>query len=146
MSALDLINLAPLMERGRGRPEIAIGLLDGPVATDHPDLGGARIRSVGTRNGAVNEVDQGRAHGTFVAGILSARRSSHAPAICPDCTLLVRPIFFRSTTASETFTSSPEELAEGIVDSAAAGVQVINLSVGLLRPSRHDERRLDDAL
>ena len=32
-------------------------------------------------------------HGTFVAGILSAKRGSAAPAVCPDCTLLVNPVF-----------------------------------------------------
>src|SRR5262249_24523677 len=29
-----------------GRPEIPIGLIDGPVALDHPDLAGERIREV----------------------------------------------------------------------------------------------------
>ena len=36
------------------------------------------------------------AHGTYVAGILAARRGSGAPAICPGCTLLVRPIFLET--------------------------------------------------
>jgi hypothetical protein len=32
-------------------------------------------------------------HGTFIVGILCAKRSSDAPAFCPSCILLVRPIF-----------------------------------------------------
>jgi hypothetical protein len=32
-------------------------------------------------------------HGTFVTGMLFARRNSVAPAICPNCTLILRPIF-----------------------------------------------------
>jgi len=32
-------------------------------------------------------------HGTLVAGVLSARRDSLHPGICPGCTLVVRPIF-----------------------------------------------------
>ena len=29
-----------------GRPEVAIGLIDGPVAIDHPDLAGENIREI----------------------------------------------------------------------------------------------------
>jgi hypothetical protein len=32
-------------------------------------------------------------HGTFVAGILCAKRGSVALAISPDCTLIIRTIF-----------------------------------------------------
>jgi hypothetical protein len=35
---LDLVKLSPLMERGEGRPEIRVALIDGPVALGHPDL------------------------------------------------------------------------------------------------------------
>jgi hypothetical protein len=38
MNHLDLIKLTALMERTSGQPEIMVGLLDGPVATNHPDL------------------------------------------------------------------------------------------------------------
>jgi subtilisin family serine protease len=43
---LDLIRLTPLLERILGRPEIKIGLVDGPVALDHPDLATENIREV----------------------------------------------------------------------------------------------------
>ena len=33
-------------------------------------------------------------HGTFVAGILSAKRDFPIPGICPECILLVRPYFW----------------------------------------------------
>src|SRR5262245_58126344 len=38
MSPLDLVRLGPLMERTAGRPEIKVGLIDGPVALTHPDF------------------------------------------------------------------------------------------------------------
>src|SRR5215216_404531 len=98
MNALELVKLTPLMERSGGRPELAIGLIDGPVALDHADLSRASIRAVsgaaGHRCSLVNSV--ACQHGTFVAGILAANRASAAPAICPDCTLFVRPIFAES--------------------------------------------------
>ena len=38
MSPLDLVNLTPLMELTSGRSEVAIGMVDGPVAVSHPDF------------------------------------------------------------------------------------------------------------
>jgi subtilisin family serine protease len=86
-------------------------------------------------------------HGTFVAGILSARRGSSAPAICPDCTLLVRPIFSETTpTNGDLPSATPEELAEAIVDCVDAGARVLNLSVALTQASLKGKRRLEEAL
>jgi hypothetical protein len=33
------------MEKSRGRPETTVGLIDGPLAIDHPDLADANIRT-----------------------------------------------------------------------------------------------------
>src|SRR5215472_9743024 len=38
--------LSPLTARTSGRPQISIGLIDGPVALDHPDLATENIREV----------------------------------------------------------------------------------------------------
>jgi hypothetical protein len=43
---LDSVRLTPLLDRTRGRPEIKIGLIDGPVVLDHPDLTTENIREV----------------------------------------------------------------------------------------------------
>src|SRR5687767_10917662 len=95
MNPLELVNLPALMERTSGSPELKIGLIDGPVSTRHRDLAGERLREIpGNSEGACTQVTSAAClHGTFVAGILSARRGTVAPAICPDCTILVRPIF-----------------------------------------------------
>jgi hypothetical protein len=46
---LALVKLTTLMERTSGNPEVKIGLIDGPVAIEHPDLGRrARSRNSGT--------------------------------------------------------------------------------------------------
>jgi hypothetical protein len=34
----DLVRLTPLLKRTCGIPEIKVGLIDGPVVLDHPDL------------------------------------------------------------------------------------------------------------
>jgi len=43
---LELVELLPLMEQATGRPEVAIGLIDGPVAIQHPELATENIREV----------------------------------------------------------------------------------------------------
>jgi hypothetical protein len=90
---LDLANLAPLMERTSGSAEIMIGLMDGPVAMNHPDLATGSVRGIGGEPGAGCTHSDSAAciYGTFTAGILSAKRDSPAPAICPGCTMLVCP-------------------------------------------------------
>jgi subtilisin family serine protease len=86
-------------------------------------------------------------HGTFVAGILSAKRGSAVPAICPDCTLLVRPIFTETTAANGDLPSAtPEELAQAILDCLDAGARVVNVSAALTQPCVNNERSLEEAL
>jgi subtilisin family serine protease len=147
--ALDLVNLTPLMERTTGKPEVSVGLIDGPVAISHLDLPGQAIREVsGTGSGVCSRASSTACiHGTFVAGILSARRGSQAPAICPGCTLLVRPIFAETGSANGDMPSAtPDELAEAIIDTVKAGARVINLSAALTQASSRGERELEEAL
>jgi subtilisin family serine protease len=139
MSPLDLVRLTPVMERTRGRPEVAIGLIDGAVATSHPALTGENIRHLGDKAAGAASV-----HGTFVAGILSARRGSPAPAICPGCTLLVRPLFMQGR--GELPSATPAELARAIVDCVEAGAQILNISAALVGASGRGERVIDEAI
>src|SRR5262245_32352552 len=99
MDPLEMVRLSTLMERSIGRPDTKVGLIDGPVALDHPSLETEVIREIpGRRSGRCTRTESAACgHGTFVAGILSGKRDSAAPAICPGCTLLVRPIFPEET-------------------------------------------------
>src|SRR5262249_21329524 len=86
-------------------------------------------------------------HGTFVAGILAAKRGSGAPAICPNCTLLVRPIFAETKATNDEMPSAmPEELAQAILDCIDAGAHVLNISAALSQPWIKNERALREAL
>jgi subtilisin family serine protease len=147
---LDLVNLTALMElAGGGRREVVIGLIDGPVATDHPDLMAENIRDISERNsGTCTQADSlACMHGTFVAGILCAKKGSPAPAICPNCTLLVHPIFTETNSGKADIPSAtPEELAAAIVKTIDAGARVLNLSSALALPSSKGERKLVEAL
>jgi subtilisin family serine protease len=149
VAPVDLIKLPDLMRLTSGSADVSVGLIDGPVAINHFDLAGSNIRElrgeVGT--GCAQAASTACLHGTFVAGILCARRSSAAPAICPACTLLVRPVF------SETFpgdtelpSAGPEELAAAILECIRAGARIINLSLALMQSSARDRLALAEAL
>ena len=149
MNPLDLVKLSQLMELSSGRPEVVIGLIDGPVAVDQPDLANSNVREIRGRMSGICTMANSVActHGTFVAGILSAKRNSAAPAICPGCTLLVRPIFLESAPLSAQMPSAtPEELATAILDCVKAGVCLVNLSAALVQSSSTGERELGEAL
>jgi subtilisin family serine protease len=146
---LELVNLEPLMQRLSGIPEVRVGLIDGPVNLSHPDLESKNIQAVaGKMSGVCSRIDSfACTHGTFVAGALAAHRGSLAPAICPDCTLLVRPIFTETTTIDPLMpTATPLELARAIVETVDAGARVINLSAALLQASAKGEQQLAEAL
>lgn len=150
MSPLDLVGLTPLMERTAGRRTIVVGLVDGPV-----DMGNSSLTTEAIRETAMQSPGQtGRCslprssscrHGTFVAGILAAKRGSDAPAICPGCTLLLRPIFTEEQSPDSTPATTPGDLAGAITEVVQAGANVVNLSCQLLRGSSTAGRDLDDA-
>ena len=149
MNPLELVKLTALMERTSGIPDIKIGLVDGPVVTRHADLASEPFREIPGHNGAACTQANSTAclHGTFIAGILSAKRNSPAPAICPNCTLLIRPIFAEMTAGREHMPSAtPQELAAAILECLNAGARVINLSLALAQPSTKGEQALDEAL
>jgi subtilisin family serine protease len=148
MHPLDLVKLTQLMELTSGRPEVRIGLIDGPVAIDHPDLASENIRELPSKvSGSCTTANSiACVHGTFVAGILFGKRNFLSPAICPDVTKLVRPIFLESAPLGQIPSASPEELAEAIIETVNAGARVINLSAAMVSSSAKGERELQEAL
>lgn len=130
MDPLALVDLIPLMARTEGRSDVTIGFIDGPAALDHPDLAHENLREIPGRRerGCAHTESVACLHGTFGAGILSARRGSAAPAIAPGCTLLIRPVF-RET--SEIPGTSPAELAAALLDCIDAKARIINLSLAV---------------
>jgi subtilisin family serine protease len=149
MFALELVKLTSLMERTSGNPEVQIGIIDGPVVTRHPELTGEHLREMPGNNGGTCMQTKSAAclHGTFVVGVLSAKRNSPAPGICPNCTLLIRPIFIETISGREHMPSTtPQELAAAVIECIDAGARVINLSLALAQPSSKGEQALEEAL
>jgi subtilisin family serine protease len=129
--ALGLVGLPSLMELTAGDPEVVVGVVDGPVDATHPDL--AHVGAAGAA-GAVTGCRLGSSeacvHGTLVAGVLVARRGAAAPAICPGCTPVVRPVFSEATTDLVPV-ASQAQLAEAIHGCVEAGAHLVNVSAGL---------------
>jgi subtilisin family serine protease len=147
MDPLQLVGMPGLMALTQGRTEVVVGLLDGPVAVEHPDLATGNLRTFSGSSGACRgSASEACRHGTFVAGILAARRGSQAPAIAPGCTLLVRPIFTETGLAGELPSATPGELAEAIVDCVEEGASILNLSAALPEGSIGAQRELGEAL
>jgi subtilisin family serine protease len=149
MTPFDVVGLTPLMARTSGRPDITIALIDGPVALDHPDLAAQQIREIAASRPAActDRSSVACAHGTFVAGMLAGKRRSVAPAICPGCSFLSRPIFPETPARNgEQPSATPEELAAAIVDSVRGGARILNLGVNLTQPSGRGDASLAEAL
>jgi subtilisin family serine protease len=149
LAPLDLVRLTPLMNRTSGSRDVIIGLIDGPVALAHPALANQHVREIPQDwGGTCTQISSSACqHGTFVAGILSAQRGSVAPAICPNCILLLRPIFAEGAASSgEMPSAKPGELAQAILDCIDAGARVLNISSALGQPSIKEERALAQAL
>jgi subtilisin family serine protease len=150
-AALRLVGLPALMQSGVGAPGIMVGLIDGPIALNHADLVSDNINVLEQSGGGACTKPESAActHGTYVAGILHAKRDSYVRGICPGCTLLVRSIFSEAKEASADNglpNATVEELVAALREMIDAGARVINLSAGLAEAASRAEPTLDQAL
>jgi subtilisin family serine protease len=145
---LGMVKLSPLMKRTSGVAEVVVGMIDGPVASEHPELNTEALRQIsrGATRNCSELTSVACIHGTFVAGMLIGKRGSAAPSLCPQCTLLLRPIFAETSSMEDSVPSAtPMELAQAIFDVVEAGARIINLSLALVR-SAPGEAELRQAL
>jgi subtilisin family serine protease len=136
------------MSKSGGSPNVSIGIIDGPAYLAHSAFQHSRIKTVNDRQLAIcNRADSiSCTHGTFVLGILSGKRGSRSPSICPECEIILRPLFFESPKYPF---SVPEttagELARAIIEVVDAGVRIINLSLAITSTSLVKFANLQDA-
>jgi subtilisin family serine protease len=137
MDPLSQTRLHSLMNISSGSPDVPIGVIDGPVDLSHPAFSESRIKTVkhSQLSACKNASSIACTHGTFVTGILSAKRGLPAPAICPSSQIIIYPIFRESIsnlTNDIPFPSSTaEDLSTAIIETINAGARIINLSLGL---------------
>jgi hypothetical protein len=117
-----------LVSATAGRPDVAIGLIDGPVFAGHPSLADARI--VVAAAGGSSEPDRSAlAHATFLASMLVGGRDL-ALGLCPRCTLLSFPVVDGAVLRGDVPTDVVAgRFATAIRGAAARGAAVIQLSL-----------------
>jgi PatG C-terminal/Subtilase family len=133
------------LSKERGPFDLRIAVIDGPY--DPVALDGVLANkpiSFGNRTcGTIP--NKACEHGTFVVGLLGARRDALIPGICPNCTLLHIPLFVDEANPH----ASVDELARCINVAVANDAQLINLSLAILgdNSQRHNAlaRSLDYA-
>ncbi|MDQ3852127.1 MAG: S8 family serine peptidase [Thermoproteota archaeon] len=157
MDSLEQVRLQSLMAISTGIPEVVIGLIDGPIDFNHAAFEGSNVTTVkGSQHAACRSADSlACMHGTFIAGMLCARRGSSAPAICPNCKLLLYPIFSEGEKEALNRkghegllpipSTTPKELSDAIIETIDAGARIINISAGLSASSLVAYRDLEDA-
>jgi subtilisin family serine protease len=138
MDPLAQTRLQSLMHVSSGRQDLAIGIIDGPVDLNHPAFQNSNIKTIRDSqfSACKNASSIACSHGTFVAGILCAKRGLSAPAICPSCKIILNPIFRenmddRSEKNMIFPSATPDELSNAIIETIDAGARIINLSLGL---------------
>jgi subtilisin family serine protease len=149
MDALGLLKMPSLMAESSGSPEIAVGIIDGPVDLKHEAFAKSNITPARDNDFAACRRADNIAcmHGTFVTGILTGGHGRYPPPICPDCQIILRPIFSEESHEHvlELPSCTPHELAQAIVDCIEVGANIINLSVGLSTTSLTKFREVEEA-
>src|SRR5215203_2120941 len=157
MDPLEQVKLRSLMAISTGIPEVVIGLIDGPINFKHNAFEGSNITTVKDSQYAACRSANSIAcmHGTFIAGMLCARRESSVSAICSDCTLLLYPIFTEGEKEGANSKNSgthlllpsttPKELSNAIIETVDAGAKIINISAGLSASSLVTYKELEEA-
>ena len=121
---------------------ISIAVIDGPydptalsqVLTTVPVGLGPGGCGIDPRNGCN--------HGTFIIGLLGARRDAPIPGLCPDCQLFHIPLFVDESAP----VASIGQLARAIRVAVESGARLINLSLAIVGDLSHDHPALAAAL
>jgi hypothetical protein len=99
----DYVGLTALTEVTGGSPGVTVAVIDGPVALDHAAFAGQRIREVpgGPASACATGASAACALGTFMAGMLAARRDSEnrRPALHPVSGSETRRVFLDNADA-----------------------------------------------
>lgn len=125
-----------------GANAVAVAVIDGPY--DEAALSRVLARApVSLGHGTCGASPNGACdHGTFIMGLLGARRDAAIPGLCPECRFLHIPLFVDVRSPS----ANVGELAAAITKSVTAGARLINLSLAILGDDSAHHLRLAAAL
>jgi subtilisin family serine protease len=150
VNLLHMTELEHLMGATTGRPEIVVGVIDGPAIASLPEFAGADIETLGADGGECRVPESFACqHGTFVLGMLAAQRGEGATGICRGCRFIVRPIFCEESPGARERAcpeTTPKRLADALVETIDAGAMIVNLSLGLATTTRAAHPGLTEAM
>jgi subtilase family protein/cyclic patellamide precursor peptide PatG len=137
-----MIGVNPGIDDESGASAVAVAVIDGPydAAALSQVLAHAPVSlGNGTCGASPNSACD---HGTFIMGLLGARRDAAIPGLCPECRLLHIPLFIDVNSPS----ASVGELATAIRKAVTAGARLINLSLAILGDDSANHPQLAAAL
>jgi hypothetical protein len=140
--ALRTCELCMVPGNDDGSPAFTVAVIDGPYdgAALSCVLAHAPLRFAG---GSCDlSPNSACVHGTFIVGLLGARRDALIPGLCPDCRLFHISLFADARAPS----AGVDELAAAIAQAVGAGARLINLSLAILGAAKAINRRLASAL
>ena len=126
--SLRRAGLPELMRLSGGRPEVVIGVVDGPVHTELPAFAAARLHQTTPPPQNPAAASAASTHATLVFSVLAAARNSPVTGICPGCSFVLTPLFTGAGAAAE---ATPEALAAALDATVRAGATIVNLSAAL---------------
>jgi len=137
-----MIGVNPGIDDESGASAVAVAVIDG--AYDEAALSRVLAQApVSLGHGACGASPNSACdHGTFIMGLLGARRDALIPGLCPDCRLVHIPLFIDVNSPS----ASVGELAAAIRKAVTAGAQLINLSLAILGDDSENHPDLAAAL
>jgi Subtilase family/PatG C-terminal len=121
---------------------VPVAVIDGPYDPGAlSDILAEQPVSLGNASCSLNP-NSACIHGTFVTGLLGARRNAPIPGLCPDSKILHLPLFIDSHSPQ----SSVAKLANAISLAVVAGARLINLSLAIIGDDPQHDPALAAAL
>lgn len=121
---------------------VPVAVIDGPYDPSAlSDILAEQPVSLGNASCSINP-NSACIHGTFVIGLLGARRTAPIPGLCPESKILHVPLFVDSRSPQ----SSVTELANAISLAVTAGAKLINLSLAIMGDDAQYHPGLAEAL
>ena len=128
--AQEVIHLPAAWDINTGSDDVIIAILDTGMSLSHTELATRFVPGYDLINGDDDPSDD-HGHGTHVAGIIAAQMDNNVgiAGVCPNCRIMPVKVLDKQNLGSWS------TVAEGIIYAVDHGAQIINVSLGGVKPS-----------
>lgn len=128
--AQELINLPSAWDLSTGNSQVIIAILDTGLSLSHSEFSNRFVAGYDLINRDSDPSDD-HGHGTHVAGIIAAQIDNNmgTAGVCPHCRIMPLKVLDKQNLGSWS------TIAEGIIYAVDNGAQIINVSLGGVKPS-----------